>query len=555
MAEEVLQVTIDGIETVIPQGKYLLELAKEYQKNYEDDILLVSVDHDLKELHKHIRKGKNLHFITMRDSAGEKTYQRTLIMLLNKAIEDIIGGDRMEKLQVLATVGDGLFCKLYGIQEVTEDLVEQISEYMQDLVEQDLPIIKNNYQLSKAKEIFAKNHQEEKVKLFKYRRSSRINLYSMGGYKAYSYGYMLPSTGYLKYFRLLKYNEYLVLMMPSKSAPKEIPEFSLLPKLFSTMMEEKLWESQLSIDTVGGLNDCITRGEMQDMILVSEAHHEKKIADIAEKIAADPEKKFVMIAGPSSSGKTTFSHRLSIQLYAKGKIPHPISLDNYYLNRVDTPKDENGEYDYECVEALDLDLFQKDMEALLRGERVDLPTYNFKTGKREYGHQSMQLKKDDILVLEGIHGLNPRLSKGLPKESIYKVYISALTQLNIDEHNRVPTTDGRLIRRMVRDARSRGTSAKETFARWASVRRGEEKYIFPYQEEADVMFNSGLVYELAVLKPYAEALLFSITKEDPEYIEAKRILKFLDYFLTVPSEGISKNSIIREFIGGSCFNV
>lgn len=555
MAAEMLKVRIDGEETLIPKGKYLLELANEYQKKYEDEILIVSVDHGLMELHKHIQKGKDIHFLTMRDSEGEKTYLRSMIMLMNKAIEDCTEKNRMEKVQVLASVGGGLYCKIHGIQEVTEEFVKKVEERMRQLVEKDLPIIKKNYSLSEAKELFANHHQKEKEKLFRYRRSSRINLYSIENYQDYYYGYMLPSTGYLKYFKLLKKDDFLVLMIPTKHSPKEIPELKSSPKLFQTMCEEKKWEEQLSLDTVGALNDCITRGKIQDMILVSEAHHEKKIAEIAEKIASDPAKKFVMIAGPSSSGKTSFSHRISIQLYAKGKIPHPISLDNYYVNRVETPKDENGEYDYECLEALDLKLFRHDMKALLNGEEVELPTYNFKTGKREYGHERMQLEKDDILVIEGIHGLNPKLFQGILQESVFKIYISALTQLNIDEHNRVPTTDGRLIRRMVRDARSRGTSAKETFARWASVRRGEEKNIFPYQEEADVIFNSGLVYELAVLKPYAEALLFSITKEDPEYSEAKRILKFLDYFLAVPVEEISKNSILREFIGGSCFNV
>lgn len=282
---------------------------------------------------------------------------------------------------------------------------------------------------------------------------------------------------------------------------------------------------------------------------------ERKIGKIAEQIAEQEEKKFVMIAGPTSSGKTTFSHRLSIQLMAQGMHPHPIALDDYYVNRVDTPRDENGEYDYECLEALDIELFNHDMNALLRGETVDMPTYNFKTGKREYRGNKKKLGKNDILVLEGIHGLNDRLSYSLPDSSKLKIYISALTQLNIDEHNCLPTTDGRLIRRIVRDAKSRNISARETFARWDSVRRGEEKHIFPFQEEADIMFNSALIYELAVLKPYAEPMLFHIDRDCPEYLEAKRILKFLDYFLPVPSDHIHQNSILREFIGGSCFQV
>lgn len=291
------------------------------------------------------------------------------------------------------------------------------------------------------------------------------------------------------------------------------------------------------------------------MILVQEALMERKIGEIAQQIATNADKKFVMIAGPTSSGKTSFSHRLSIQLMAQGLHPHPIALDDYYVNRVDTPRDEKGEYDFECLEAIDIELFNHDMTALMNGETVEMPTYNFKTGKREYRGNRKTLGKQDILVLEGIHGLNDKLSYSLPGSSKTKIYISALTQLNIDEHNNLPTTDGRLIRRMVRDARTRNITARETFARWDSVRRGEERHIFPFQEEADIMFNSALVYEIAVLKTYAEPLLFHIGQDCPEYMEAKRMLKFLDYFLPVPSDDVAKNSILREFIGGSCFNV
>ena len=311
----------------------------------------------------------------------------------------------------------------------------------------------------------------------------------------------------------------------------------------------------LEIDTVGALNDVIAAGRMQEIVLTQEALFEERIGRLADRIAGADGRKFIMIAGPSSSGKTTFSHRLSIQLAARGLKPHPFPLDDYYVDRDKSPRDENGELDLECLEALDIELFNHDMNELLAGKRVNLPIFNFKTGKREYKDKFMQLGAEDVLVIEGIHGLNDRLSYSLPVESKFKIYISALTQLNVDEHNYLPTTDGRLIRRIVRDARTRGTSAKETIAMWDSVRRGEEKYIFPFQESADEMFNSALIYELAVLKLYAEPLLFAIDKECPEYIEAKRLLKFLDYFLPMPTEGISQNSIIREFIGGSCFPV
>ena len=321
------------------------------------------------------------------------------------------------------------------------------------------------------------------------------------------------------------------------------------------MKEADVWGRKLQVPNVGALNQCISSGGMNELILVQEALMEKKIGDIAEMIASRPDKKFVMIAGPSSSGKTTFSHRLSIQLRAKGLTPHPIAVDNYFVNRVDSPRDENGNYNYEALECLDIKLFNENMSDLLAGKRVQLPVYNFISGEREYRGDYLQLGPEDILVIEGIHCLNEKLSYSLPRENKFKIYISALTQLNIDEHNRIPTTDGRLIRRMVRDARTRGASAQDTIRMWPSVRRGEKENIFPYQEDADVMFNSALVYELSVLKQYAEPILFSVPRDSEEYVEAKRLLKFLDYFLGVSSEDIPRNSIVREFIGGSCFKV
>ena len=381
-----------------------------------------------------------------------------------------------------------------------------------------------------------------------------MNIYSIGNYVDYFYGYMVPDTGYLGYFDLQPYDQGFALIFPNQET-KKASEFRPPHKLFHVLKESTQWGEMMGIDTVGALNDAVAAGRIQDVILVQEALMERRIGKIAEDIASQKTKKFVMIAGPSSSGKTTFSHRLSIQLMAQGMHPHPIALDDYYVNRVDTPKDENGDYDYECLEALDIELFNRDMTALLNGKEVAMPTYNFKTGKREYRGNTKRLGPNDILVLEGIHGLNDKLSYSLPKSSKLKIYISALTQLNIDEHNNLPTTDGRLIRRLVRDAMARNTTARETLARWDSVRRGEERHIFPFQEEADIMFNSALIYEIAVLKPYAEPLLFCIDHDCPEYLEAKRILKFLDYFLPVPSEAVERNSILREFIGGSCFKI
>ena len=343
--------------------------------------------------------------------------------------------------------------------------------------------------------------------------------------------------------------------LPTRNAPDEVPEFKPQHKLFNVLKESTNWGNMLNVDTVGALNDAIATGNISELILVQEALQEKKIADIAEEIASKPDKKFIMIAGPSSSGKTTFSHRLAVQLKAHGLKPHTIECDNYFVERENTPKDKDGNYNFECLEAIDINLFNEQMTALLRGETVEIPTFNFKTGKKEYKGNKLTLGSDEILVIEGIHCLNDKLSANIPMENKFKIYISALTQLNIDEHNRIPTTDGRLIRRMVRDARTRGSDAKRTLQMWDSVRRGEEENIFPYQESADVMFNSALIYELAVLKQSAEPLLFGISKDEPEYYEAKRLLKFLDYFLGINSEDIPKNSIIREFIGGSIFKV
>ena len=407
----------------------------------------------------------------------------------------------------------------------------------------------------KALRIFHNHKMFDKEKLFRYRRASRVNIYSIGEFEDYYYGYMVPDTGYLKYFELYPYDEGFVLQFPTTAEPEKVPPFAPQNKVFQVMKESAKWGDLLGISTVGDLNDCIAQGKLQQLIMTQEALQERKLAEMASRIAADHSKKFIMIAGPSSSGKTTFSRRLSIQLSAAGLRPHPISVDNYFVEREMTPRDENGDYNFECLEAMDVELFNRQMRELLEGKTVELPYFNFKTGKKEYNGDYLTMGEEDILVIEGIHCLNDKLSHSLPRESKFKIYISALTQLNVDEHNRIPTTDGRLIRRMVRDARTRGASAARTISMWPSVRRGEEENIFPYQEEADVVFNSALIYELSVLKQYAEPLLFGIDREAPEYLEAKRLLKFLDYFLGVDSTNIPDNSLVREFIGGGCFQL
>ena len=537
-----------------PEHTTFLEIAQQFQKEYEDDIVLVLFDNKLKELSKEVSGDGIVKFITSMDKIGKKAYRRSVIFLMQRAVYNLAQREGKEmSVRVLHSIGQALYCELKGYRQITEEFLQELKAEMHKIAEEKQPIEKKTVHTDDAIKLFGKLGMKDKEKLFRYRRSSRMNIYSIDDYTDYFYGYMVPDTGYLKYFDIEPYDEGFVLIFPNKNSKRTEP-FEPSHKLFQVLKESSKWGEMLGIDTVGALNDAIAQGRIQDVILAQEALMERKIGKIAEVIAEQPSKKFIMIAGPSSSGKTTFSHRLSIQLMAQGLHPHPIALDDYYVNRVDTPLDENGEYDFECLEALDIELFNHNMTALLNGEEILMPTYNFKTGKREYRGNKKKLKENDILVLEGIHGLNDKLSYSLPDSSKMKIYISALTQLNIDEHNNLSTTDGRLIRRMVRDARTRNTTARETFARWASVRRGEEKHIFPFQEEADIMFNSALIYEIAVLKTYAEPLLFNIEKDCPEYLEAKRMLKFLDYFLPVPSEHVEKNSILREFIGGGCFH-
>lgn len=539
----------------VEEKSTLLELAARVQKDYPHDILLGAIDGKLAELHKKVKDGSRIEFFTAADKPGFQTYRRSMIFLLVKAIYAAAGRDVLDKVLVDFAISKGVYVDIRGKIQVDDAFVETVSEKMKSLVEEELPLEKSSISTDEAAELFGKYKMYDKEKLFHYRRVSKVNIYSIRGFKDYYYGYMVPNTSYLKYFKLYPYDGGIVIQMPTQKNPEEVPEFMPEEKVYRCQKESSKWGEALGVDTVGDLNDQIVEGKIGELILVQEALMEKKLGEIATSIAQDRKKKFVMIAGPSSSGKTTFSHRLSIQLRTLGLKPHPIAVDNYFVNREDTPKDESGEYNYECLEAIDVELFNRDMQELLAGKTVAMPTYNFKKGKREYKGDTLTMGPEDILVIEGIHGLNDKLSYSLSPENKFKIYISALTQLNIDEHNRIPSTDGRLIRRMVRDARTRGTSAKDTIAMWPSVRRGEEENIFPYQESADVVFNSALIYELAVLKPYAEPLLFGIPKDVPEYMEAKRLLKFFDYFLTVVSDNIPQNSLLREFIGGSCFHV
>ncbi len=549
-----IKITINGAEKEFEKGITFEELAREYQKFYDDRIAAVIYNGKIRELIKSAKKDGVLSFVTVRDNIGFKTMRRTAVMILIKAVLDVTGGRKDVTTKVEFTIGNGLYCTLRGIN-VTKDLVKKISDRFSEIVNSALPITKKVYPLDEAIEIFKKQGMNDKVSLLKYRRSSEINIYKLDGYYDYYYGYMLPNTSYIDKFKIQKYHDGLLLTLPTRKNPDKLIVSEPREKLFSTMALASDWGSMMGIENVGDLNDYVCAGRINEMILVQEALQERRIGEIAMDIFKRLDVKFIMIAGPSSSGKTSFANRLSIQLRSNGMVPHPISLDNYFVDRENTPLNEDGTYNFECLEALDVEQFNKDMTRLLKGERVEMPEFNFISGKREMNGNYLQLGKNDVLVIEGIHGLNEKMSYALPAESKYKIYISALTTLSIDDHNRIATTDGRLLRRIVRDARTRGASAKKTISMWSSVRAGEEANIFPFQEEADAMFNSAQIYELAVIKPFAEPLLFSIAKDEPEYFEAKRLLKFLDYFVTVDSSMLPKNSICREFVGGSCFKV
>ena len=555
-----IAVNMEGKEYNVDKGITVKEFIDTNVVDNEHKFFLAMIDNKLVELGIKLKRDCNLRLIERETVMGYDTYRRSITLLMVKAFADVLGTKKDYAVSVMYSVGTGYYCEL--INKLDENktvpadakLIENVKKRMQEIVDADMRIYKSSIGVDEAITRFEKQGRNDKADLFKYRRASRVNIYNLDGYEDYFYGYMVYSTGYITCFDLFPYDEGFVIMSPHKSDYSVIPEFKPQRKLYEVMKQSDEWGKMLNVNTVGELNNAIKTGDIKELMLAQEAIQEKQIADIAEMIKNDG-RKIVLIAGPSSSGKTTFSHRLSVQLRAHGLRPYPLELDNYFVNRDETPRDENGNYDVECIEAMDLKLFNSDMKKLLAGEEIQIPTFNFTIGQKEYKGKKLKLNKGDVLVAEGIHALNPLMTQELPDESKFKIYISALTQINIDEHNRIPTTDGRLIRRIVRDARTRGNDAQRTIAMWPSVRRGEEKYIFPFQEEADVMFNSALIHELSVIKQYAEPLLFAVPRDSFEYVEAKRLLKFLDYFVGYEVTSIPKNSILREFVGGGCFGV
>ena len=537
-----------------PLGTSLREIAEDMKIKLDYPILGARVNNKLAELSYRIYKPKFVEFIDITNIDGYRMYQRSLSFVLMKAVRDILPKAR---LKIEHSISQGFYCEVEkpGDERLKPEEVLTIAERMRQIINADIPFEREEIPTQQALEIFEENHLYEKVKLFKTRPILFTSIYKLDDQIDYFYGYLVPSTGYLKVFDLIPYYDGMLLRFPTQQNPDELGPIVEQPKLFEIFREYKQWVEILGVSTVGSINEQVQQGKAGDLIKISEALHEKKVAQIADMIKHRGDVRLVLIAGPSSSGKTTFSKRLSVQLRVIGYQPVTISLDNFFVDREKTPRDENGDYDFESLYALDLELFNKIMNQLIAGEEVELPKFNFQEGKRYYDGTKVKLSERGIIVIEGIHGLNPELTRDIDEKYKFKIYVSALTQIGIDYHNRIPTTDNRLLRRMIRDFQFRGYSLVDTLKRWPSVRRGEERNIFPFQEEADVMFNSALIYEFNVLKKHLEPLLREVPETVYEYSEAVRLLKFLSYFVPIRREEreIPPTSILREFISGSAF--
>lgn len=507
------------------------------------------VNGDLRELTYVLDMDAKVRPVTMADADGARIYRRSITFLLEAAFSDLFPNAALTIDHSVSS--GGYFCRVSERAPLTNEELASLEQHMRDLVDRDIAFDRKQVPLSEAIDYFEKNGQIDKVRLLKYRQKDFLILYSLGNMRDYHHGYMVPSTGYLQWFALTPLGEGFILRYPRRHSPKGLLPMPEYPVLLETFRQYGNWLSKLGIESVGALDDAINEGRVREVILVSEALHERQIAEIAERIVKQADRvRIILIAGPSSSGKTTFSKRLAVQLLAQGLSPFAIEMDNYFVDRDLTPRDENGQFDFENLNALDIARLNSDLKRLIAGEEVQLPHYNFKLGQSEPG-EVVRITRDQLLILEGIHGLNPQLLPDIPSDQNFRIYVSCLTQLNLDRHNRISTTDTREIRRIVRDAKERGYTAQQTISRWESVRRGEKRYIFPYQENADEIFNSALVYELTALKPLAEPLLRQVPYGTPEYIEAKRLLSFLDWFQPIDISLIPDNSIMREFINGS----
>ena len=552
---ETRQINVMGKMVEIAEGATFADVAKHFSGTVNGPIMLARQKNKLRELHQKIRTCDDVTFYGIENDEAMRVYRRGVLILMTKAVYELWGSESL--VVVEHSLQKNLYCEIRKPEmEITEEVLAKIEGKMREYVAADLPICKRTMRKEDAREIARRQGMPDKDELFRYRRASNVNLYELDGFYDYFYGYMPASTGDLKVFSLMAYENGFLIRFPDPKQPEVLREFSNPKKISSVFLEQMHWCQLMGVKNVAELNHTLTQGKFGDLIRINEALHEKKIAEIADMIHQRLDKvRVVLIAGPSSSGKTSFANRLCIQLQVLGIQPHKISLDDYFVERDKTPVDENGKRNYEHIQALDLPLLNDDLKKMIAGELVDLPTYNFVTGKREYNGNRIQAKKGEILVLEGIHGLNDMLTSEIPAEQKFKIFISAMTQLNVDDHNRISTSDSRLIRRIVRDYQFRGRDAAETIRTWNDVTDGEAENIFPYQENADAIFNSATIYELSVLKQYAEPQLFAIGEDQPEYITAKRLIKFLGYFLAAPGTEIPNNSLIKEFVGGSCFKV
>ena len=540
----------DGRIFEAPPGTPLADILCVADGLADSTVVAAVINRKLRELTAPLTADADVIPVSHSDTDGARIYRRSLTFLLVTAAAEVFPEVEVF-IEHAASTAAGYFCEVRGRRPFSQAELQKIEARMREIVAQDEPFVKTHVPVQQAMELFRERGEEDKVRLLAHRQKGTLVLYSLRGHRDYFQGYMVPSAGYLRTFALHAYPPGFMLQFPHQSSPTELSPITPYPRLFEVFEEAGHWLDRLGIRSVGALNDAIVGGRLPEVSLVAEAFHESRLARIASDIAAGRERiKIVLVAGPSASGKTTFSKRLAIQLLAQGLRPLPLALDDYFVDREQTPRDEKGQLDYETIRALDLNLFNENLRDVIAGRMTQLPHYNFLTGRSEPG-PTVTLGPDHIVIVEGIHGLNPALVPGLPPERVYRVYVSALTQLNLDRHNRVSTTDSRLIRRVVRDAATRGYIAADTLRRWESVKHGEKVHIFPFQENSDAVFNSALVHELAVLRPLAEPLLLQVRPDTPEYLEANRLLSFLQWFRPAPADHIPDNSILREFIGGS----
>ena len=534
----------------VPIGSTLSDIYKEINLQMPYGPVSAKVNNKVEGLHYRVYHNKDIEFLNLLTPSGIRTYTRSLFLVLCKAVHDLYP---TSSVVIDIPVSNGYYCNLQLGHEITTEDVDRIRTRMQEIIDAKMPIQRYETTIEEAVKMFTELGDIQKAKLLKSSGSLYCVYYVLDDYKDYYYGSMLTNTSQLHLFGLEPYFDGVLLRIPSTQDPSKLGELIRQDKMFEVFKEHHRWQSILGIKTVGDFNEAVKNGQATDLINVSEALQEKKISQIADTIAARKEIKVVLIAGPSSSGKTTFCKRLSVQLLASGVKPVQISLDDYFVNRTETPKDENGELDYESIYALNIPLINEQFNALFRGEEVELPKYNFQTGMSEKSGKKLHLGENNILLVEGIHALNPALTEQIADDKKFKIYASALTTILLDDHNYIPTTDNRLLRRIVRDYKYRGCSAQETIHRWPSVRAGENKWIFPYQEQADVMFNTALLFELAVIKPQAEEVLEQVPENCEEYAEAYRLRKFLKYFAPLPFRNLPPTSLLREFLGGSSF--